>query len=258
MPFRDEPWPTGTPCWVDLAVPDVAAAQEFYGAVLGWSFQTSGEEYGGYVMCQREGRDAAGIGRLQAEGQPVVWTTYLASDAVDETARAIGSAGGKVLVEPFDVPGVGRMCMATDEQGAAFGVYQAAGHPGVGVYGEPGSLAWNELYVPDPVGSQAFYRAVFGHRFDPLPEAPGAFTFSTPGRDEPAGSVAGLADHPAGTPPHWLAYFLVEDADAAAATARSRGGRLLGDAVDTPYGRIVVLTDPQGATVALLGASTSG
>lgn len=35
MPTRTSPWPAGVPCWVDLTVSDVPAAQAFYGAVLG-------------------------------------------------------------------------------------------------------------------------------------------------------------------------------------------------------------------------------
>jgi uncharacterized protein len=51
MPTRTDSWPAGTPCWVDLAVPDVAAATEFYAVVLGWTFTDAGEEYGHYQVC---------------------------------------------------------------------------------------------------------------------------------------------------------------------------------------------------------------
>ena len=46
MPIRSNPWPAGTPCWVDLGAPDVRASTAFYGAVLGWTFFDSGEEFG--------------------------------------------------------------------------------------------------------------------------------------------------------------------------------------------------------------------
>src|SRR6478735_4391347 len=48
MSIRTKPWPNGVPCWADLTVPDVAAAQAFYGAVLGWEFAPPNEEFGGY------------------------------------------------------------------------------------------------------------------------------------------------------------------------------------------------------------------
>ncbi|MGH3765954.1 MAG: hypothetical protein ACRDS0_07460 [Pseudonocardiaceae bacterium] len=47
-----------------------------------------------------------------AEGQTSAWTTYLASDDADGTAKSIANNGGTVLVEPMDVPGAGRMCIA--------------------------------------------------------------------------------------------------------------------------------------------------
>jgi uncharacterized protein len=126
MPVRSTAWPTGTPCWVDLTVPDVETAKEFYAAVLGWTYLDLGEEFGGYQICQRDGHHAAGIGPQQSPDQPTAWTTYLASNAVDDTALKITENGGAVLAEPFDVPRSGRMCVALDSQGAAFGVWQAA------------------------------------------------------------------------------------------------------------------------------------
>src|SRR6478752_10362501 len=88
MPTRSDPWPAGTPCWVDLGAPDVAASTAFYGAVLGWSFFDSGEEFGHYNICQVNGHAAAAIGPKQDPSQPTAWTVYLASDDTDATAAA--------------------------------------------------------------------------------------------------------------------------------------------------------------------------
>ena len=64
MSTRTDPWPPGTPCWVDLSVPDVAGAVAFYSAVVGWTFVDTGPEYGGYHIAQVDGRAAAGLGWL--------------------------------------------------------------------------------------------------------------------------------------------------------------------------------------------------
>ena len=45
MPTRSQPWPAGTPCWIDLSAPDLGAAKEFYGAVFGWSFLDLGPDF---------------------------------------------------------------------------------------------------------------------------------------------------------------------------------------------------------------------
>ena len=256
MPTRTDSWPTGTPCWVDLAVPDVPAATEFYAAVLGWTFVDAGEEYGHYQVCQRDGRAAAGIGPLQNEGQPTVWTTYLASDAVDATAKMITESGGTLLAEPFDVPGSGRLCIALDPQGGYFGVWQAAGDIGVEIYNEPGALVWSEAALPDAEAGRRFYAAVFGYTYQPVDAA--GLDYTTFHRDgDPLGGIGGMQDSPPGIPPHWMAYFMVADTDAAVAAATERGAVVLGGPLDTPYGRMATITDPQGATVALMGTVSS-
>src|SRR5215216_5079215 len=70
MSTRTDPWPAGTPCWVDLSVPDVQAAVDFYAAVIGWTFVDSGPDYGNYHIAQVDGRAAAGVGPIMQEGQP--------------------------------------------------------------------------------------------------------------------------------------------------------------------------------------------
>lgn len=257
MPTRTAPWPTGTPCWVDLAVPDIDAATEFYAAVLGWTYSDTGEEYGHYHVCQRDGRSAAGIGPLQTAEQPPAWTTYLASDAVDTTAQKITDNGGTLLAGPFDVGDSGRLCIALDPQGAAFGAWQAAGHVGAEIYNEPGTLVWNEAAVPDPDAARKFYAAVLGYSYQPVEGAGPAYTtFHLEG--DPLGGIGGLDNSPPGAPPHWMIYFMVADTDAAVAAATERGATVPGGPLDTPYGRMAVITDPQGATFAIMGAASSG
>ena len=53
-------------------------------------------------------------------------------------------------------------------------------------------------------------------------------------------------------PPHWLTYFMHDDVDAGLAKARELGGELMGETVDSPYGRYARVRDPQGAVFALI------
>ena len=252
MPTRSDPWPAGTPCWVDLGAPDVAASTAFYGAVLGWSFFDSGAEFGNYNICQVNGHAAAAIGPKQDPSQPTAWTVYLASDDANATAAAITANGGTVLAEPFDVPGNGRMTIAMDPAGAAFGVWQAAGTIGAEIYNEPGGLTWTDARLTDPDAARAFYTDVFGYSYQNLDGAPGDYTTFHLGGD-PLGGMGGMMGAPPGTPSHWVAYFSVADVDAAVAAAAGGGGTLLGDPMDTPFGRMAFLTDPDQAVFALAG-----
>ncbi len=257
MPTRSDPWPNGTPCWVDVSEPDVDKAKEFYGAVLGWSaFRDTGADYGHYNIGQVDGRAAGAIGPLQFDGQTSSWTVYVASDDADGAVKLIKDNGGTVLVEPMDIPGSGRMAIATDPQGAAFGVWQSAGMHGAAVYMEPGALAWTDVRTADPDAGREFYSAVFGWRYQPMEGAPEDYTtihFDEARDGEPVGGIGGMMGTPDATPSHWVAYFSVADADGSAAAATARGGQLLGEPVDTPFGRMVTIADPNGATFAVVG-----
>jgi predicted enzyme related to lactoylglutathione lyase len=252
MPTRTEKWPAGTPCWVDVAVPDVAEATKFYGPVLGWTFHDTGEDYGHYTMCMA-GNDqtAAGIGKIQMEGQPAAWTVYLASDDVDATAKLIAENGGSVVAGPMDIPEVGRMAIAVDPTGGVFGVWQANPMNGIVVYNEPGGLVWEDARLSDADAGKRFYSTLFGYTYTPIEGAPDDYgTFGFEGA-EPLGGMGGLMGAPEGTPSHWQPYFSVTSVDEAIATAQSSGGTVVAPAMDTPFGRMATLLDPFGAAFAL-------
>jgi predicted enzyme related to lactoylglutathione lyase len=248
MPYRDTPWPAGTPCWVDLAVPDVSVATAFYGAVLGWSFVDSGERYGHFHLAYSGDRAAAAIGPAPQSGRPPVWTVYLATEDAGATAELITGAGGSVLAGPAEVAGGARMAIALDPTGAAFGVWQAGGMIGAEVVAEPGALAWTDVRSSHPAADEDFYSAVFGYTYQPVPGAPAGYATIHIGNGDP---VAGLVGAPDGVPSHWLSYFAVDDVDRAVAIAARGGAEVLLPAEETGSGRIGILTDPFGATFAL-------
>lgn len=254
MSVRTSPWPQGVPCWADLGTPDVEAALARYGPALGWEFDRSGEEYGGYVMCRRGDAHAAGIGPLQP-GNPPAWTLYLAADDADAVARACEGAGGTVLAPAFDVGDAGRMAVVSDPTGAVFGLWQAKDHIGAGLVNEPGGLVWEDLRSPDPDAARAFYAAVFGYRFDEAPGAGEGYTTFALEDGVPLGGIGPLWGAPA---PHWLACFAVDDAERSAAALAADGGRLVSEPEDTPYGRLAVAADPTGAVLAVMQTSGDG
>ena len=94
---------------------------------------------------------------------------------------------------------------------------------------------------------------MFGYRYQgPGRRARGDYTTFDIGGD-PLGGMGGMMGAPPGTPSHWVAYFSVADVDAAVTAAAGAGGTLLGEPMDTPFGRMAFLADPDGATFALAG-----
>lgn len=252
MPTRDTPWPTGTPCWADLSVPDLPRGVAFYSAVLGWNMVDSGDEFGNYHIAQVDGRAAAGVGPVMQEGQPSYWTLYMASDDADGTSKLVGEHGGTVVMPPMDIAGNGRMAICSDPAGAVFGVWQAVGMIGVGVYNEPGGIVWEDARLTDIEAGRRFYTDVFGWTYGEIPGVPvdQYGTFSMPGGD-PMGGIGGMMGNPSGTPSHWLVYFGSTDANAAIAKLQELGGSVVRPAEDTPFGRMAVVTDPFGAVFAI-------
>jgi len=259
MVQRDTPWPAGTPCWVDLGVDDPGKAMTFYSALFGWEASEGPPEAGGYLVCLVQGRPVAGIGpKMGSPDQPNSWTTYLASENADETAGAITAAGGQLLMEPFDVMDVGRMCLAMDPGGAVFGVWQARAHTGMQLANEAGAVCWNENMSRDFEANKAFYHAVFGYDYDDM--SSGDFTYATfRTTGDGLGGIGDLGGIPASAdvPAHWMTYFTVTDADHALATAQAHGGNVIRPAWDTPYGRMAILSDDQGSVFAIMGAASS-
>ncbi len=255
MPFRTDPWPTGTPCWADLAVPDPAAAADLYSSVFGWAVVDQGEDSGHYRMASIDGHAVAGIGTNQSG--PPAWTVYVASEDAVAGARAVTDHGGAVVLEPMSMPGVGTMAFVTDPPEAFFGIYQAGGHIGSGVYNQAGALVWTDTNVSDIEASRAFYAAVFGWTFDDVPGASEGYVTYKLGGDA-LGGLGGLGNFPPGTPSHWLPYLGTREADAAVAQFTAAGGTVLMPASETPFGRMAVVADPWGATVSLISVPGEG
>jgi uncharacterized protein len=246
MPTRDTAWPDGTPCWIDYGAADPAATKRFYGELLGWTFTDEDPALGNYVQALLHDRQAAGMGPQQDPSDPPRWTTYFATTDIGTHQKRITDNGGTVLMADMEVGPMGTMAIALDPQGNPFGLWQAGTHTGAQVFNEPGALYWTEAAVDDPDAARDFYTAVFGFRWDEVPDAGGYMTFRSDERppEHPFGGLGGMSD---GAPKGWQTCFAVASADEAVAAVERRGGRVLTPAMDTPFGRFAVVADPWGA-----------
>jgi predicted enzyme related to lactoylglutathione lyase len=249
----------GTPSWVDLGSPDLDASVEFYGALFDWDVPESenAEQTGGYRQAMRSDKPVGGMMPLMQEGQPPAWTTYISVDDADAIAAAVKEAGGTVMAEPMEVLDLGTMAIFADPTGAVFGIWQPGTFAGAGLVNEPGAIAWNELNTRDLAGAKEFYGAVFGWTFDDqdMGDA-GTYTTIVLG-ERPVGGILDMAARgvPEEIPAHWQVYFGVEDTDATIEAAKQAGGGVMLEPVDIPAGRFSILTDPHGASFAVIALS---
>jgi predicted enzyme related to lactoylglutathione lyase len=121
-PESDGPASEGVFVWDELGTTDADGAQRFYEAVFGWTTSDMGADYGGYRIFNRGETGVAGVMTLPDGSIPPHWQPYVAVDDPDATAVKAKTLGGSVLVEPMDVPKVGRVGVLRDPQGATFGI----------------------------------------------------------------------------------------------------------------------------------------
>ncbi|MEV6168989.1 VOC family protein [Streptomyces sp. NPDC051954] len=256
----------GSPCWLDLGAPDVQAAEAFYGAVLGWDFESmgDGEDMEG-GMFRSDGKIVAGLGKLTEEGARPAWMIYYCVADADATTQAVQRAGGTVRVAPMDLDEWGRMAQYSDPLGGQFAVWQPGTNKGVELVDVPGSLSWTELYTTDTASAKEFYGGVLGWRFSDM-ELPGGGTYSliTPAGLPEERMHGGLMELPkenlalTGGRPYWHPVFAVADCDAAVAKVTENGGSVqMGPDDAEGVGRLAVCLDPSGADFVVLAPASS-
>jgi uncharacterized protein len=247
----------GSFCWVELATTDQAAAKAFYGQLFGWAAVERrigpGEVY---MTFQVEGKDVAAAFTLDPKrhrGVPPHWMPYVATADADATARRARELGGTVIQEPFDVMDIGRMAVLADPTRAAFSVWQAKTHPGVGLRDQPGAFCWGQLNTNDTAKAEAFYTALFGWTAKTSSDDTMTYTeWALDGKP-----IGGMMEFPDGANalPYWLSYFAVNACEAMAARAVSLGAKTYVPPTGIPgAGRFAIFSDPQGATFAIYRA----
>jgi predicted enzyme related to lactoylglutathione lyase len=252
----------GVPCWVDAMLPDLEAGKRFYGELFGWTFQEGGEEYGSYTWAFHDARGVAALFPKPDGRMPTVWNLYFATRDLDATIAKIREAGGQIIMNPMPIGDFGTMAMGVDPGGAVFGLWQGGTHAGFEKQGRPGSYAWADVYTRDAERVDPFYEAVFGYTTRSV-ETPNGTNFAvwSPSGRPPGmeGAVVGRGvidgSFPAEMPAHFLVYFAVADCDAAVGTTTRLGGRVILEPEDSPYGRLSVLVDNQGANFAVIDLS---
>jgi predicted enzyme related to lactoylglutathione lyase len=247
--------PEGTPTWIDLGIPDLDRAMDFYGSVLGWEFEVGPAEWGRYTTCRLRGKRVAAMSPIHGEdGGGYWWQVYLATDDVDATTAKVSKAGGTVVAEPSDVMDQGRMALVRDPVGAQFGLWQGRNHTGAELVNEPGTLVRNDLVTADPEPARAFYAEVFGFTLDGNPDLPDFdFTFL---RRPDGHEVGGIMGQP-GAPSGWNTVFEVADTDAAIERIVAGGGSSA-PAEDFVYGRMATAHDPFGTEFSIIARPATG
>ncbi|GAB2742459.1 VOC family protein [Kitasatospora kifunensis] len=246
------------PSWVSLTASNLDAAQAFYGELLGWSFKRGADRWGPYVLAMVDGVAVAGLGTLGDLQLPVAWTTFFGTEDADVVAERIRARGGTVAVGPLSFD-AGRVAIAADLAGAPFGVWEGGLNGGRVLSSIPGAPVWIELRTKDAFASALFYGEVFAWDGRGPEELEVRWEYDrvvlrTGGRSVAALAVATDPE----ARPSWNVYFEVDDADERVLLAERIGADVLGEVLDSPYGRVAHLRDPQGGRFSLISGPPPG
>lgn len=252
--------------WYELMTTDAAAAGSFYSAVVkGWTFGERMPTEVEYRMIQRsDGGNAGGVltlnGEMQAGGARPVWLGYLHVRDVDAAVAAIKAQGGQAMMEPWDQPGVGRLAMVTDPQGAPFYLMDPI-PPENGLKAvsdvfsvdQAEHVRWNELSTSDPEAAVGFYTRNFGWTQEGAMDM-GEFGQYRFVQKDGAGIGAIMLKMPQMPLSLWTYYIGVDDIDRAVAAINDSGGKILNGPMEIPGGEFALnAMDPQGASFGLVG-----
>jgi len=108
--------------WFELMTTNVEGAKSFYSKLLGWTMEDQPMEEFTYTVVKVGDDQIAGIMNMPPDSgeMPPTWGNYVTVEDVDAVAKQAVELGGKVLLEPRDIPEVGRFAVVQDPQGAWF------------------------------------------------------------------------------------------------------------------------------------------
>ena len=240
--------------WYDLMTTDTAAAQEFYGEVVGWAAMDSGLPGRQYILLSMGETMVAGLMPIPADaaGAPPTWMGYIGVDDVDGYAEKVKAAGGAVQRDPpQDIPGIGRFAVVTDPDGAYFILFKGnVEAPPAQDSNVLGRIGWNELHAGNWEKAWEFYSGLFGWTKEMAVDMGPAGTYQT---FETGGTGGGMMTRMPETPaPFWLYYFNVDSVEAAVERINKAGGKVMMGPHEVPGGAWIVQGfDPQGAIFAV-------
>lgn len=110
--------------WNELMTHDVERAKAFYAQAIGWTFEAMTMPTGTYWIAKMGDKPVGGLFPMIAPELAQMreqWLPYLAVDDVDARVKKAAAAGAKVMRDPWDIPGVGRLAILTEPGGAMVG-----------------------------------------------------------------------------------------------------------------------------------------
>ncbi len=120
----------------EMPYEDPRRMAQFYQSVFGWKTQMLGEDMGSYVLAttvESDARPGSPAGAIDGGFYPKKpdWPSQypsivIAVDDIEKSMDDVQAAGGEVLGEPMDIPGIGLYVSFLDTEGNRSSILQPA------------------------------------------------------------------------------------------------------------------------------------
>ena len=115
-----------------------------------------------------------------------------------------------------------------------------------------GAFSWNELMTSDIDAAKQFYSELLGWSLQDVDMGGMTYTLAKVGDTEVAGMLT-TPPEAGNLPPSWGSYVTVDNIDERVARAEALGAKICFAPQDIPnLGRFAIVTDPQGAMLAMI------
>ena len=112
----------------EMPAEDITRMAEFYSIVFGWQTQMLGDEMGNYVTVTTTENDQNGRPKMpgtinggfypKKDDMPAQYPSIvIAVENIKQSVKKVKEAGGKILDEPVEIPGVGVYISFFDTEG---------------------------------------------------------------------------------------------------------------------------------------------
>ncbi|AZA14662.1 VOC family protein [Corynebacterium choanae] len=235
------------PFWLDMLSSEPRKSAHFYHQVLGWEVS---EYESGWRMARHQGLPVAGFLPKPLEHLTDTWMTYFYTHNLDALLADAKKRDTPVLVEPTAVEH-GRMAIIADPAGALVGIMEAKAEHAFVAGGEPGCAVWHELAVVTSFKETVeFYAELFDWMIDiNTDESGNQYGVATKDGMAFAGLWDAKGQFPKDMPSFWQTFLGVVDLQAAAQAITEHGGEIVSGPMNSPFGPMLVATDPTGAPV---------
>ena len=239
--------------WFDLYTDDMEAVTQFYQGLFGWSFESV--HFGTrQVKTIVSGRIPIATAILSLPLDKKIkesrWLGYISVEDVDQASKIIEKNKGILHVRPKNLPDRGRVAVATDPEGAIFGLLSSTHGDPVDTGIRENLWMGSELWTTNLNSALGFYGKIAGYEHRRVGIGTESDYLLLVKDSKPLAGVVTITWE--NIKPDWLPYIAVSDVVAMTKRAEKLGGRIL-VSPDTkmPNGRVAILADPSGAIFAI-------